>query len=145
MAAINRAVEGVKGVTAVHLCFGYGSMVKNKPSGYSFLPELEATTIDQVSIETAQSKLDCAILARLPTKQIILGVLDLQDLTVETPATVAERIRRALPYVSPDRHHRGAGLRAQVSAAGRGVCEDEGDGRGRGDRPPRTCSITAHI
>jgi 5-methyltetrahydropteroyltriglutamate--homocysteine methyltransferase len=103
VAAINRAVEGVKGVTAAHLCFGYGSMVKSKPSGYSFLPELEATTIDQVSIETAQSKLDCAILARLPTKQIILGVLDLQDLVVETPATVAQRIRRALPFVSPER------------------------------------------
>jgi 5-methyltetrahydropteroyltriglutamate--homocysteine methyltransferase len=103
VAAINRAIEGVGGVTAVHLCFGYGAMVKNKPSGYSFLPELKATTIDQVSIETAQSKLDCAILAKLPNKQIILGVIDLQDPTVETPATVAERIRRALPYVSPDR------------------------------------------
>ena len=57
--AINRAVEGVNGTTAVHLCFGYGAMVKSKPSGYSFLPELEATTVDQVSIETAQSKLDC--------------------------------------------------------------------------------------
>ena len=96
-------IEGVQGATAVHLCFGYGSMVKNKPAGYAFLPELEATAIDQVSIETAQSKLDCAALARLPTKQIILGVIDLQDVTVETPATVAERIRRALPYVSPDR------------------------------------------
>jgi 5-methyltetrahydropteroyltriglutamate--homocysteine methyltransferase len=103
VAAINRAVEGVKGITAVHLCFGYGSMVKSKPTGYSFLPELKATMIDQVSIETAQSKLDCAILARLPTKQIILGVLDLQDLVVETPATVAQRIRRALPFVSPER------------------------------------------
>jgi 5-methyltetrahydropteroyltriglutamate--homocysteine methyltransferase len=103
VAAINRAIEGVQGVTAVHLCFGYGSMVKNKPSGYTFLPELESTAVGQVSIETAQSKLDCAVLARLPTKQIILGVLDLQDVTVETPATVAARIRRALPYVSPDR------------------------------------------
>jgi 5-methyltetrahydropteroyltriglutamate--homocysteine methyltransferase len=103
VAAINRAIEGVQGVTAVHLCFGYGSMVKNKPSGYAFLPELESTAVGQVSIETAQSKLDCAVLARLPTKQIILGVLDLQDVTVETPATVAARIRRALPYVSPDR------------------------------------------
>jgi 5-methyltetrahydropteroyltriglutamate--homocysteine methyltransferase len=103
VAAINRAIEGVPGVTAVHLCFGYGSMVKNKPAGYAFLPELEATAIDQVSIETAQSKLDCAALVRLPSKQIILGVLDLQDVTVETPATVAERIRRALPYVSPER------------------------------------------
>ncbi len=101
--AINRALEGVNGITAVHLCFGYGSMVKSKPSGYSFLPELEATTADQVSIETAQSKLDCSLLARLPTKQIVLGVLDLHDITVETPETVAARIRRAMPYVSPER------------------------------------------
>jgi 5-methyltetrahydropteroyltriglutamate--homocysteine methyltransferase len=103
VAAINRAIEDVNGVTAVHLCFGYGAMVRNKPSGYSFLPELEATAIDQVSIETAQSKLDCSVLARLPGKQIVLGVLDLQDLAVETAATVAERIRRALPYVAPER------------------------------------------
>ena len=103
VAAINRALEGVTGITAVHLCFGYGAMVKNKPSGYSFLPELEATTVDQVSVETAQSRLDCSLLARLPSKQIVLGVLDLQDTAVETPATVAERIRRALPYVPAER------------------------------------------
>jgi 5-methyltetrahydropteroyltriglutamate--homocysteine methyltransferase len=78
-------------------------MVKSKPSGYSFLPELEATTVDQISIETAQSKLDCAMLAQLPSKQIMLGVIDLQDLTVETPATVAERIRRAMAYVPIER------------------------------------------
>jgi 5-methyltetrahydropteroyltriglutamate--homocysteine methyltransferase len=101
--AINRAIEGAKGTTALHLCFGYGAMVKSKPSGYSFLPELEETKVDQVSIETAQSKLDCSMLAQLPTKQIMLGVLDLQDITVETPATVAERIRRALPYVPAER------------------------------------------
>jgi 5-methyltetrahydropteroyltriglutamate--homocysteine methyltransferase len=103
VAAINRAVEGVKGVTAVHLCFGYGALVRSKPSGYSFLPELEATKVDQISIETAQSKLDCSLLVRLPSKQIVLGVLDLQDMVVETPATVAERIRRALPYVPVER------------------------------------------
>jgi 5-methyltetrahydropteroyltriglutamate--homocysteine methyltransferase len=103
VAAINRALEGITGVTAVHLCFGYGSMVKNKPSGYSFLPELEGTTADQVSIETAQSKLDCSLLARLPNKQIVLGVLDLNDISVESPARVAERIRRALPYVAAER------------------------------------------
>jgi 5-methyltetrahydropteroyltriglutamate--homocysteine methyltransferase len=102
VAAINRTIEGVDGVTAVHLCFGYGAMVKSKPSGYSFLGELEATAIDQVSIETAQSKLDCSILARLPSKKIVLGVLDLQDTAVETPATVAVRIRRALPFVAPE-------------------------------------------
>src|SRR5262249_10336488 len=103
VAAINRAIEGVDGVTAVHLCFGYGAMVKSKPSGYSFLPELEATAIDQVSIETAQSKLDCSVLARLPSKRIVLGVLDLNDTVVEAPTTVAARIRRALPFVSPER------------------------------------------
>ena len=101
--AINRAIEGVKGTTAVHLCFGYGSMVKSKPSGYSFLPELEATRVDQVSVETAQSKLDCSMLAQLAEKSIVLGVLDLDDKTVETPAVVAERIRRALPFVAPQR------------------------------------------
>jgi 5-methyltetrahydropteroyltriglutamate--homocysteine methyltransferase len=103
VSAINRAIEDVNGVTAVHLCFGYGAMVKNKPSGYSFLPELEATAVDQVSIETAQSKLDCSMLARLPSKHIVLGVLDLQDHTVESAATVADRIRGALPYVPAER------------------------------------------
>jgi len=103
VSAINRAIEGVNGVTAVHLCFGYGVMVKNKPSGYSFLPELEATAVDQVSIETAQSKLDCSMLAQLPSKHIVLGVLDLQDYAVETPTTIAERIRRALPHVPAER------------------------------------------
>jgi 5-methyltetrahydropteroyltriglutamate--homocysteine methyltransferase len=101
--AINRAIEGVNGTTAVHLCFGYGALVKDKPSGYSFLPELAATNVDQISIETAQSKLDCSMLAGLPEKSIVLGVLDLGDQTVETPAIVAERIRRALPYVAPER------------------------------------------
>jgi 5-methyltetrahydropteroyltriglutamate--homocysteine methyltransferase len=103
VAAINRALEGVKGVTAVHLCFGYAARVKEKPSGYSFLPELEATTADQISIETAEARLDCAMLAKLPGKQIVLGVIDLQDMTVETPAIVAERIRRAMVYVPAER------------------------------------------
>jgi 5-methyltetrahydropteroyltriglutamate--homocysteine methyltransferase len=103
VAAINRALEGVKGVTAVHLCFGYAARVKEKPSGYSFLPELEATTANQISIETAEAKLDCAMLAKLPGKQIVLGVIDLQDMTVETPEIVAERIRRAMAYVPAER------------------------------------------
>jgi 5-methyltetrahydropteroyltriglutamate--homocysteine methyltransferase len=103
VAAINRALEGVKGVTAVHLCFGYAARVKEKPSGYSFLPELEATTADQISIETAEAKLDCAMLAKLPGKQIVLGVIDLQDMTVETPEIIAERIRRAMAYVPAER------------------------------------------
>jgi 5-methyltetrahydropteroyltriglutamate--homocysteine methyltransferase len=101
--AIDRAVDGVGGATALHLCFGYAARVKEKPSGYSFLPELAASKVDQISIEAAEPKLDCAILGRLPDKQIILGVLDLGAMTVETPALVAERIRHALAYVAPAR------------------------------------------
>jgi 5-methyltetrahydropteroyltriglutamate--homocysteine methyltransferase len=101
--AINRALEGLRVPTALHLCFGYAARVKEKPSGYSFLGELAASKVDQISIEAAQPKLDCAILARLPDKQIILGVLDLGAMAVETPALVAERIRRALAYVAPER------------------------------------------
>ena len=101
--ALNRALDGVTGPTAVHLCFGYAAMVREKPSGYSFLPELEQSAARQVSIETAQPNLDCAVLAGLPSKTIILGVLDLADETVETPQTVAQRIRRALPHVPAER------------------------------------------
>jgi 5-methyltetrahydropteroyltriglutamate--homocysteine methyltransferase len=103
IAAINRAVEGVAGTTAVHLCFGYAARVSTKPSGYSFLPELDACKVDQISIETAQPKLDCAVLAELPSKSIILGVLDLGDMNIEAPQTVAERVRRALRYVPAER------------------------------------------
>ena len=96
LTALDRALDGVTGTTAVHLCFGYAQMVKYKPSGYSFLPELEHSAAQQVSIEAAQPKLDLAVLRDLPSKTIILGVLDLADLAVETPEIVAERIRRAL-------------------------------------------------
>jgi 5-methyltetrahydropteroyltriglutamate--homocysteine methyltransferase len=103
IAAIDRALDGVEGTTAVHLCFGYAARVSVKPSGYSFLPELDACKADQISIETAQAKVDCAILSQLPRKTIILGVLDLGDMTVESAETVAGRVRRALPYVPPER------------------------------------------
>ena len=103
LAALNRALDGVNGTTAVHICFGYAAIIHVRPSGYSFLPELENSAAKQVSIETAQSSLDCAVLAKLPSKTIILGVLDLSDVGVETPETVAARIRRALPYVAPER------------------------------------------
>jgi 5-methyltetrahydropteroyltriglutamate--homocysteine methyltransferase len=103
VAAINHALDGVNGATAVHLCFGYGARVSQKPSSYSFLRELEDTKIDQISIETAQPKLDCSALADITTKQIILGVLDLGDFTVETPEIVAQRIRKALPYIAAER------------------------------------------
>jgi 5-methyltetrahydropteroyltriglutamate--homocysteine methyltransferase len=101
--ALDRALESVTGVTAVHICFGYAAVVHEKPSGYSFLPELERSRAQQVSVEAAQPKLDCAVLRDLPSKTIMLGVIDLADPAVETPEMVAERIRRALPYVPAER------------------------------------------
>ena len=89
--------------TAVHICFGYAAIIHDRPSGYSFLPELAATECDQVSIETAQSGLELDVLDELPGKTIILGVLDLSTDEVETPQTVAERIRRAFPHVGAER------------------------------------------
>jgi 5-methyltetrahydropteroyltriglutamate--homocysteine methyltransferase len=100
---VNRALEGVTGTTAVHLCFGYAAIIHDRPPGYSCLPELAECSCDQISIETAQSGLDCSVLSALDGKTIILGVLDLNDTTVETPETVAARVRRALPYVPPER------------------------------------------
>src|SRR6185295_18109574 len=101
--ALDRALDGVTGRVAVHLCFGYAAVVHDKPTGYSFLPELEGSRAAQVSIEAAQPKLDLKVLEKLPSKTIILGVIDLSDLTVETPEAVAERIRKALPYVPAER------------------------------------------
>ena len=100
---LDRALDGVDGTTAVHICFGYAAVIHNRPSGYSFLPEFEASKVRQISIETAQAKLDCAVLEKLPSKTILLGVLDLSDMTVETPEMVAARIRRALPHVPAER------------------------------------------
>jgi 5-methyltetrahydropteroyltriglutamate--homocysteine methyltransferase len=101
--ALNSALEGAAGPTAVHICFGYAAIIHVRPNGYSFLPQLKDCTCNQISIETAQSKLDTSVLEELRGKTIILGVLDLSDPTVETPETVAARIRRALPHVDPDK------------------------------------------
>jgi 5-methyltetrahydropteroyltriglutamate--homocysteine methyltransferase len=101
--ALDRALDGVTGTVAVHLCFGYAAVVHEKPSGYSFLSELEGAKAQQISIEAAQPKLDLKVLRELPSKTIILGVIDLSDMTVETPQIVAERIRRALVHVPADR------------------------------------------
>src|ERR1700730_11922078 len=100
--AVNRALDGVIGKTAIHLCFGYAALVRERPAGYSFLPELAQCSVQQISIETAQSSLDCSVLAQLEGKTIILGVLDLSTHQIETPEIVAGRIRRALPYVRPE-------------------------------------------
>jgi len=98
---INRALDGVTslGTTALHICFGYAAIIHERPEGYSFLPELAACDVDQISIETAQSGLDTSALAALRGKTIILGVIDLSDPEVETAEVVADRVRRALPYV----------------------------------------------
>ncbi len=101
--AFNRAIAGVPGRTAVHICFGYAAIIHVRPPGYSFLPELATSPVQQISIETAQSNLDCSVLEKLPMKTIILGVLDLSDMAVETPEQVAARIRRALPFVPVER------------------------------------------
>ena len=101
--ALDRALDGVGGTVAVHLCFGYAAVVHDKPTGYSFLTELEGSKAQQISVEAAQPKLDLAILRKLPSKDIILGVIDLSDMTVETPETVAARIRAALPHVPAER------------------------------------------
>lgn len=103
LAAINRALEGVEGDTALHTCFGYAHIVKKRLSGYSFLTELNDCLARQLSIEAAQPNLDLSILAKIPRKTIMLGVINLDDLAVETPEIVAARIRSALKFVPPDR------------------------------------------
>jgi 5-methyltetrahydropteroyltriglutamate--homocysteine methyltransferase len=100
---LRATLEGVTGTTAIHICFGYAAIIHVRPAGYSFLPELAASPVQQISIETAQSKLDCSVLKKLPGKTIILGTLDLSDMSIETPEMVAGRIRRALPFVPAER------------------------------------------
>jgi 5-methyltetrahydropteroyltriglutamate--homocysteine methyltransferase len=101
--AINRALDGIEGDTVLHTCFGYAHVVKNKPTGYPFLRELDDCLATHLSLEAAQPKLDPAVLSDVPGKTIILGVLDLGSSEVETPELVSERIRRALAVVPPER------------------------------------------
>ena len=100
--ALNRALQGVSGTTAVHICFGYAAIIHQRPSGYSFLPELAGSPVRQISIETAQSNLDTSVLQKLPGKKIMVGCIDLSEMRVETPQQVADRIRRALKYLRPE-------------------------------------------
>jgi 5-methyltetrahydropteroyltriglutamate--homocysteine methyltransferase len=100
--ALNRALEGVTGTTAVHICFGYAAIIHERPSGYSFLPELAQCRCAQVSLETAQSRLDCSVLRTLDGKRLMVGCIDLADPEVETPELVVQRIERALPFVSAE-------------------------------------------
>jgi 5-methyltetrahydropteroyltriglutamate--homocysteine methyltransferase len=101
--ALERALDGIKGTTALHICFGYAALVPGRPPAYKFLDKLAGASVKQISIETAQSALDCAVLAKLPGKTIILGVIDLSTHEVETAEAVAARIRKALPFVSPEK------------------------------------------
>jgi 5-methyltetrahydropteroyltriglutamate--homocysteine methyltransferase len=124
--AVNAALDGITGQTALHICFGYAAIIHERPSGYSFLPELSGSPVKQVSLETAQSNLDTAVLEGLRGKSIILGVIDLSTHEIETAETVAARIRKALPHVDADKvivapdcgmkylHGRGAGWRLRT-------------------------------
>jgi 5-methyltetrahydropteroyltriglutamate--homocysteine methyltransferase len=100
---VNRALQGVQGTTALHMCFGYAAIVHQRGHEYAFLTELAESAVQQISIEAAQPNLDLSVLERLPGKTIILGVLNLGDMTVETPDIVADRIRAALRFVPPER------------------------------------------
>ena len=97
--ALNRALEGITGETAVHICFGYAAIIHERPSGYSFLPELAGSPVKQISVETAQSNLDCSVLTTLKNKKIMVGCIDLSDPKVETPQAVVARVKKAMAFV----------------------------------------------
>ena len=101
--AINKALEGVSGTTGLHLCFGYAAVVKNKSTSYEFLAELDDSLADLISIEAAQPNLDLSVLARLPSKTIVVGVLDLENPEIESLEFVADKVREALRYLPPER------------------------------------------
>src|SRR5467141_927896 len=101
--AINRALQGITGTTALHTCFGYAHIVHNRPDGYTFLEPLADTTAKQISMESAQQKVDLSVLKALGDKQLIVGVIDLSDESpVEDVDTIAGRIRSALKYVDAE-------------------------------------------
>jgi 5-methyltetrahydropteroyltriglutamate--homocysteine methyltransferase len=104
VAAINRALRDAVGTTALHTCFGYAHVVHARPHGYPFFEELADVTVDEVSLESAQEKVDLSILAGIPRKRFLVGMLDLSDeAPVEEVATVVERIRAALEFLPAER------------------------------------------
>jgi 5-methyltetrahydropteroyltriglutamate--homocysteine methyltransferase len=103
VAAVDRALEGIDGDTVLHTCFGYAHIVKDRLSGYPFLRELNECAATHLSLEAAQPELDAALLREVPDKTIVLGVLDLGSDEAETPELVADRIRRALEVIGPER------------------------------------------
>ena len=102
LTALNKALDGVSGETAVHICFGYAAVIHARPSGYSFLPELKGCSCKQVSLETAQSNLDCSVFPQLGDKKIMVGCIDLSDMAIETPETIVARVKRALPHMKKE-------------------------------------------
>ncbi len=100
--ALNAALQGIEGETAVHICFGYAAIIHARPTGYSFLPEMYSCRCKQVSLETAQSNLDCSVLAKLDNKRLMVGCINLDDMAVESPQTVVDRIKKALVYAKPE-------------------------------------------
>lgn len=103
LAALNAALDGITGMTAVHICFGYAAIIHERPEAYSFLPELAGCPVKQVSIETAQSGLDLGVLSDLKDKTVILGVIDLSTPDVEPVEVVAGRVRKAFSWTAPER------------------------------------------
>lgn len=101
--ALNKALRDVSGTTCVHICFGYAALIHARPEGYSFLPQLHQACCQQISIETAQSGLDCSVLSSLPDQTILLGVIDLSSSEVESVDTIVNRVERALPYIDKER------------------------------------------
>ena len=101
---INRALQGLTVPTVVHLCFGYAAVVRGgKPTGYAFLPQLADSIAQQISIESAQPRLDLGVLKELAPKKVMLGVIDLNDPEIETPQKIADRIRAGLKFMTPDK------------------------------------------
>ena len=100
--ALNAALAGITGETAVHICFGYAAVIHARPSGYSFMPEMYGCSCKQVSLETAQSNLDCSVLAKLDNKRLMVGCINLEEMAVETPQVVVARIKKALVYAKPE-------------------------------------------
>jgi 5-methyltetrahydropteroyltriglutamate--homocysteine methyltransferase len=100
---LQRALRGIEGEVALHICFGYARFAHDRPDAYSFLPELAGIGLGRISIETAQSGLDLSVLRKFKTEKIMLGVIDLNDPEVETPEVVAARIERAFDHIEPER------------------------------------------
>ncbi len=137
VAALNRALDGVLGTTAVHICFGYAAIIHERPSAYSFLPELAAVSCDQISIETAQSGLDPEVIAELPGKRIILGAIDLDDVDRRVARDGRGPHPPGAAVQAADRARRSARLRHEVPAARRRVRQARVAGGGRRDRARR--------